>query len=226
MIDVDGRTPISDLGQLNAALALLDPDLTPPPAAGAGAPAPVPYVLPLTGAVFAGPPAATALNQAIARATTVLWEHIRVQEIVDDVNAVLAAPVPVVAPVIAPAEIDFEDHGYKHFGGRPHIKVKQGGAQWSLTVEAAQRLMEGDIRRMEPDLRRNERPNIQGVTSYYYTGRAEQNIGSSSGRQTRLYTVQITYNSRTNEISYHGYPDDVGTTVGLGRSRNVKEWHL
>ncbi len=226
MIDVDGRTAISDLGQLNAALALLNPDLTPPPAGGGGAPAPQPYVLPLTGAEFAGPPAGAALNQAIARAPTVLWEHIRVQEIIDDVNVVLATPVPVPAPVIAPAEIDFEDHGYKHFGGRPHIKVKQGGAQWSLSVEAAQRLMEGDIRRMEPDLRRNERPNIQGVTSYYYTGRAEQNIGSSSGRPTRLYTVQITYNSRTNEISYHGYPDDVGTTVGLGRSRNVKEWHL
>ena len=181
MIDVDGRTAIGDLGQLNAALALLNPDLTPPPAGGGGGQAPLPYVLPLTGAEFAGPPAAAALNQAIARAPTVLWDHIRVQEIVDDVNVVLANPVPVPAPVIAPAEIVFEDHGYKHSGGRPHIKVKQGGAQWSLSVEAAQRLMEGDIRRMEPDLRRNERPNIQGVTSYYYTGRAEQNIGSSSG---------------------------------------------
>jgi hypothetical protein len=226
MIDVDGRTVISDLGQLNAALARLDPDLTPPPAGGVGGPAPVPYVLPLTGAEFNGPPAAAALNEAIARAATFLWDQIRVQEIVDDVNAVLADPVPVVAPVIAPAEIDLEDHGYKHFGGRPHLRVKQGGAQWSLGFEAAQRLMEGDIRRMEPDLRRNARPNIQGATEYYFTGRAVHDIGTSSGRQTRLYTIQITYNSTTNVISYHGYPDDVGTTVGLGRTRNVKEWHL
>ena len=227
MTDVDGRTAISDLNQLNAALAQLHPDLTrPPPAGGGGGPAPAPYVLPLTAAAFNGPPAAAALDQAIARAVTFLWDQIAVQEIVDDVNAMLAAPVPVVAPVIAPAEIDFEDHGYKHFGGRPHLKVKQGGAQWTLSFDAAQRLMEADIRRVEPDLRRNAQPNIQGVTSYYYTGRAAQDIGKSSGRQTRLYTIQVTYNSRTNEISYHGYPDDQGTTVGLGYSGNQKQWHL
>ncbi|MCA1680681.1 MAG: hypothetical protein LC790_19650, partial [Actinobacteria bacterium] len=43
------------------------------------------------------------------------------------------------APIIAPAEIDFEDHGYKHFSGRPHIKVKQGGAQWSLSVRLSRK---------------------------------------------------------------------------------------
>ncbi len=227
MTDVDGRTAISDLNQLNAALAQLQPDLTRPAPVGAGAgPAPAPYVLPLTAAAFNGPPAAAALNQAIARAGTFLWDQIQVQEIVDDVNAMLAAPVPVVAPVIAPAEMDFEDHGYKHFGGRPHLKVKQGGAQWTLGFDAAQQLMQADIRRVEPDLRRNAQPNIQGVTSYYYTGRAAQNIGTSSGSQTRLYTIQVTYNNRTNVISYHGYPDDQNITVGLGYSRNQKQWHL
>lgn len=104
MTDVDGRTAIANLVQLNAALntPTLAPHLGRPPGPG-GVPVPN-YALPLTAAAFNGPPSTAALDDAIARAdTTYLYQGIAVQEIVDDVNAVLAAPVPAPAPAAAPA---------------------------------------------------------------------------------------------------------------------------
>lgn len=220
LLDADGRTQITSLGALNAALAQMQPDLTRPVPVGGGGVAPPPYVLPLTAAEFNATPT---LDTAIARAQTVLWQNITVQEIVDDVNAMIATPIPVVVPVVPPAQINFENHGYKHFGGRPDLRVKQGGAQWTANANNGQLFMSTEIRRIEPALRAHANANS---TEYYYTGDAGRNIGKTSGRMTSVYTIQITYNRTANTISYHGYPDESYAEQGLGYGRNNKQWQV
>ena len=74
------------------------------------------YVLPLTAAAFNGPPTPAALDDAIARAETYLYQGIAVQEIVDDVNAALGAPVPVLAPEPEPEPVRFQTY---RLPGRP-----------------------------------------------------------------------------------------------------------
>ncbi len=227
MLDTDGNREITTLGDLNAALRRLGNLDLMPPAAGPGAPAPVAYALPLTVAAFAPPSTATRVDQAIAEAATVLWDSMNVQEVIDDVNLILAGPALEPVPVIPPAAIDFDPHGWKHFGGNPRLKVRMDGAQWTLGMAEAQRLMTADIARIEPHLRAHQQPNAAGVTLYYYTTTNPGVVGYTTKprRDSSLYTIQIDYNGRTNSLEYHGYPD-AGTGVGLGHGKNNKQWNV
>lgn len=222
-----GNAHVMTLAQLNAALnGLVGLDRTMPPAPGAlpGA-APGLYPAALVPGTFAGAAPAAAVDTAIAQSSLSLYDYMTVQEIVDDVNAILAAPVAAPAP-LPPAAVAFDNHGYKHFGGGGPNRVAQGGDQWSLGIVPAQAIMVSEIHRIEAHLRAHNNPNANGVTLYYHTTNHTANVGKSEGRNTRKYTIQIDYNVGANTVQYHGYPDKAAVAVGLGYSKNNKLWNV
>jgi hypothetical protein len=200
-----GNRSVNTLAQLNAALASL------PQLAGG-------VQLPLTVANFAVGATVQTVDAAIAGSSLALYVYIDVQDVISDINQGLAAPVP----VLPPATATFDDHGYKHFGGKHG--VKQGGAQWTLSEQAAQTAMVNAIRAIEPHLRAHSQP--AGVTGFYYTTFHTEDVGKCEGSTTTKYTIQIDYDLAGNTVGYHGYPEKASAKVGLGYFGNTKLWQV
>lgn len=156
------------------------------------------------------------IDAAITQSNLRLYQGIPREEIVNELQAILATPPPL--------SIAFEDHGAKHFGGSD--AVKKGGDQWAMEQGDARAMMEADIRRLEPLLRAHAKTG-QDKTEYYYTARSSEKTVQWNNKPLTfgyIYTIQISYFLSRNAVTYHGYPDKDRVPQGLGYAKNAKLW--
>ncbi len=129
--------------------------------------------------------------------------------------------VPPVANLPLPNFVFGDGHGDLHFNGDP----TDDKSKWSLLKAAAKLLMEAEITKHLPRMRRESR--IAGWEPWYVGGQANANIGryyiqgQRGGGQTNMFTIQAQVNWLENEINYHGFPDQRLLRTGLGKARNT-----
>ena len=194
MIAKDARTRLNDLDSLNTALHGLDPVITD-----------------VSDDLLATPGASRPLlDQAIKKSNFTLYDSMEREDLLGELTPVLEKLVDE-----QPAAFTYDVHGNKHFSGGT------GGTKFVRMVgkklePVASTVVNPQLVSIITPLVGRIRRDANGRNQTYYLTHA----GITQCPTGYDLTIQIDFNFASDEITYHGYPDNTVTAHSLSRTKS------